>query len=376
MKAIFLLVVVLAFLQNSLLLAKRWHRVDIDGVEEPFPRVGMGLAPFGDSKFYFFAGGLENISGTNSFFNDLWLFEFDKCGNDFEGEWTLLSPGGPIPSTRAFAATDVVTKSNGKQVICVFGGGRFDNVGNLEIVTDKFFTYNIETDTWTDRSSLGGPVSRLGSLGVGYENSFYVHAGLDASFNVYDDLWVFNIDTLTWSQITPSNAVRPDATIAPVGDILLKSGNQKRLVVTSGTLLTEAGFGFTNKTMGFDFNTNVWIDLTPVPSKNYSPVRTFTAATASRDREELLMYGGDQIGGVAGCGNFAFDNPSNDTWIFNVGSEKWKEVSFSANQHPSKLKRHGAVQVDKYYFVLGGYDFVCPGPGQVHNHDVHVTTNR
>jgi hypothetical protein len=366
--------VLLLLLQISLLLAKRWHQVDVDD-DNPFPRVGMGLAEGEDSEFFFFAGGIENITGVNIFFNDLWLFEFEKEGSDIEGEWTKLYPDGPIPSTRAFPGMDVVTKSNGNRVICVFGGGRFDNVGNLEIVTDTFYTYSIDTDTWTDRTSLGGPNARLGALGVGYGNKFYVHAGLDANFVAHNDLWVFNIDTLSWSAITPSTSLRPPTTTSPVGDILFKNANTKRLVVTSGTVITEAGFGFTNKTMAFDFNSNVWLDITD-PQHNYFPPRTFPAATASEDRRDLLMYGGDLPGGVSGCGNFAFDNPSNDTWKFSVVNEKWKRVNFSPVEHPSKLKRHGAVQVKENFFMMGGYDFICPGPGQIHNKRVHVTRNK
>jgi hypothetical protein len=103
------------------------------------------LAEGEDSEFFFFAGGIENITGVNIFFNDLWLFEFEKEGSDFEGEWTKLYPDGPIPSTRAFPGMDVVTKSNGNRVICVFGGGRFDNVGKT--ARKIFFSFSLVNQT-------------------------------------------------------------------------------------------------------------------------------------------------------------------------------------------------------------------------------------
>jgi len=53
-----------------------------------------------------------------------------------------------------------------------------------------------------------------------------------------------------------------------------------------------------------------------------------------------------------------------------------KRVNFSPVEHPSKLKRHGAVQVKENFFMMGGYDFICPGPGQIHNKRVHVTRNK
>jgi hypothetical protein len=47
-------------------------------------------------------------------------------------------------------------------------------------------------------------------------------------------------------------------------------------------------------------------------------------------------------------------------------------------QHPPNLKRHSVIQVDRYYFVMGGYNFICPngtGPGEILNTEMHVTVN-
>jgi hypothetical protein len=369
----FLVVCVFVVIYSTFSSAKRFHEVDTDGDTGPFPRVGMGLAPGEDREFFLFGGGLENITGDNFFYNDMWMFEFRTQGG-FSGEWTSVLTNGPTPSIRAFAAVDTVIDDQGNRFICVFGGGQFDNVGNIIFVEDSFYTFEIESSTWIDRTSLGGPNTRLGPLGVADGGKFYVHAGLDINFEGHDDFWSFDINTLTWTLITPSSSTRPVPTIAPVGDIL-ETNMFKMLVVISGTPTTD--FGFNNQTMAFNFATNVWTDITN-PLHTYSPIRTFTAATASEHRKQLLMYGGDQIGGIHGCGNFAFDNPSNDVWEFDIRSQKWKELSISSVERPPKLKRHGAVQVDQHFFVMGGYDFICPngvGPGEVLNMKVHITNS-
>jgi len=273
---------------------------------------------------------------------------------------------------------DTLTATNGSRFIALFGGAQLDSVGQTTYSDDVFYIFNLQTRTWTDRSDLGGPGMRIFTLGVADGSKFYVHAGLSPEFQTLNDLWVFDINTLTWTEITPSSDVRPPAVAKPVGDILINRG-LRSFVVTSGleVSFTEQGdiqFGFTGATFGFNFNSNQWVDLSPRVS--YLPLRTFSAASASKNRNRLIMYGGDgEPGGVTGCGEPNFANPQGDLWEYRDTSNVWVEDRVVATQHPPKLKRHEVIQVGRYFFVMGGFDFQCDngvGPGQIFNYNVHV----
>jgi hypothetical protein len=352
----------------------------------PLPRANFGLtAGDNDNHFYLFGGVIEDYNVPSyPIFNDLWRFDYTG-GSNKEGAWTQIFYDGNGPSVRAYSQLSLVIKGNGKKVLALYGGTVYDIFGNNFPSTDYFWVYDIEENTWQELTNVGGPNpgQRAGHKSFVLGSKFYVYGGLDPLFVTKNDLWYFDFDTETWTQVTPSTSVAPTPTFNPVGDILVNNQNEPIFVVYGGETITfvffpffQVIFGENRETFAFDFGTNSWTNLTN--SNLIEPQRTETAAVASRNRKNLLLYGGDIPGGEPGCGSFFSQITIDDTWRFTLKTNRWRKLNIAPVKRPPELKKHGMVQIGNLAFLVGGYSFVCEndvGPGPVYNNDLYFTIN-
>jgi galactose oxidase-like protein len=147
-------------------------------------------------------GGTDRL-GSN--FNDLWALSLGPSP-----QWTLLSPGGTVPSPRVGHKT-VYDGTNARMVL--FGGG----LGQTSpCANDVWVLSNANgvggTPTWTQLSPSGpAPAGRFVSSAVydAASNRMTIFGGNDCFSGFYNDVWVLSNanglgGTPAWTQLTPT----------------------------------------------------------------------------------------------------------------------------------------------------------------------------
>lgn len=233
-------------------------------------------------------------------FNDTWRFDFDAQA------WTELATSGATPARRCLHASAFLES---RDELLMFGG----IAGGGNRATDFFAdTHVLEVDTgvWT-RVDGEGPSAREGPV------MFYSDA-IDAAFlwggKAFDhyptELWRFDVDARTWSQIATSGE-QPRGREDPT---YFWNESRGRLTIFSGrndrdeAFLLEDGYEL-------DIGTQTWlrIDASTAPSPRW---RASVAVDPERDRG--LMFGGWRDFG----GTEAF----NDTWRYELETRSWVEI--------------------------------------------------
>lgn len=202
------------------------------------PGSRSGQAFWKDQAGMFWIYGGEGIDGlsNNGYLNDLWRFDpstqqwtFMK-GDNIIGQTSVFGTvGSPAsankPSSRSNAAYWVDANGN----FWMFGGYGFDGSSGLGYLNDMW-RYEPSTNNWTwfkgsvtvnaaavygtlaVTNSSNNPGGRKGAMTWTAGNGdLYLFGGYgiggNSSFGTMDDLWKFNINTLSWTWVGGSNSI-------------------------------------------------------------------------------------------------------------------------------------------------------------------------
>lgn len=206
--------------------------------------------------------------GPGIFFNDVWAFDFDT------NAWSLFSPTGGPPNIRygvgaTFdpAARDLVT----------FAG--FTNLGRFH---DVWRFHGDGASTWTDVSPIAvGPEERClhSACYDALKHRMIIYAGQHTG--PLDDIWAFDFDTNSWTNLTPVTK--------PAGryfTALVYDAANNRVTVFGGQGLSTSN----NDVWAFDLWTNAWTQLLPAgtaPSARYG-----SAGVYDGDRDRMIVFAG------------------------------------------------------------------------------------
>ncbi|KAJ8487995.1 hypothetical protein ONZ45_g14121 [Pleurotus djamor] len=210
----------------------------------PFPRYGHALpatATTGGDLFLF--GGLVHELPRN----DLYLFSTTNLSA------TLLQTGGEIPSPRVGHASALVSS-----VLIVWGGDTKADPKSkpTDPQDDGLYLLNINTREWTKVSVHGpAPVGRYGHAVAMIASKFFVFGGqVDRDF--LNDLWSFDLNSLrtkaVWERYEPTTPERPPPR---TGHVCVTFG--ERIIIFGGT---DGQYHY-NDTWVFDINTRTWSEL-------------------------------------------------------------------------------------------------------------------
>jgi N-acetylneuraminic acid mutarotase len=308
-------------------------------------------------QVYLFSGVFDSlVAGSDTFYNDLYRFDTKS------DRWTRLSPPGPVPPARAYAASASHPDSNR---FFVFGGAFYSQPDFSDFtVFDDLWAYSARGNAWTQiHASNAGPGGRSRPAAWMVGNQLYLFGGINAYFATMNDLWVYDLDSNTWSELIPDGAAG-----SPPSRHEAMSGARvqgDKLVIYGGETLGEFGFETLVDTWEYSLADNTWENVTPAAPFNVDPPRNLAGAGMLRGR--LYLHGGDMPGGTQCCGSPFPQNVSNDLWKFECG--KWLEVTCGGETAPY-LKRHRGVEVGDELFLFSGYDFTDPA-GQVWNQTVY-----
>jgi N-acetylneuraminic acid mutarotase len=339
-----------------------WLKLTTSG-PRPSERSTPAVAALGTSVYVF--GGVKDDFSTqiNTFYND--LHRFDTLTNT----WLALSPAGALPPARAFAAS--VGHERSRRML-VFGGAIYGPFFVGFTAYDDLWAYSVDQNAWSQIHPLNpGPVGRSRPTAWIVDGKMYIFGGVTSTFTTLNDLWVYNLNTNTWTQLIPNGAPGspPPRHEAQAGTVPARG----RLTLYGGEGIDPMSGGFVtlDDTWEFDLNTNTWSEVTPAPQNNIQPPRNYGAAAVIEGN--LYLQGGDVPGGSSGCGAPFPQNPTEELWRFDLVQHVWTRL-FPAGDPLVALKRHNAAVVGSRMYIFSGWDFQCEGgvgPGQVWNLDVY-----
>ncbi|XP_018469357.2 uncharacterized protein LOC108841072 [Raphanus sativus] len=165
-----------------------WKCLEARG-EGPEAREGHSATLVGKHIFVF--GGCGKISGSDDevFYNDLYLLNTETI------TWQRAATNGKPPSAR-----DGHTCSTWNNKIIVVGGEESEDLDDYYLSdvhildTDKFVWKQLKTS-----GQLLTP--RAGHVTVAIESNLFVFGGFTDSQNLYNDLYVLDLETRVWSKL-------------------------------------------------------------------------------------------------------------------------------------------------------------------------------
>lgn len=276
-------------------------------------------------RVYLFGG--QSDSGDLA---DFWQYDPDA------DEWIELASAGPAPRHGHNAVWDSV---NGR--LLVFGGQQGS------IFFNDTWQYDPDTATWAELSPAGPiPDARYGAGGAFSPSvpeddprpflpeNFVITHGFAASGR-FDDSWALDVNTDTWSLITPEDEERPieRCLMRAVWDTL-----RNRLIMYGGQTTDEPYLDDLWTLSEFGWST---LQRQPRPSP-----RNFYSFVFDGTRNEVLLFGGDTA-----------DGAQSDLWTLHIQDEFWTREEPEGGP-PSARFGHDAIFLEdsSSMLVFGGND--------------------
>lgn len=277
------------------------RRSELDAIYDP---VGQRMVMFGGST----AIPVECSFPPPEFTAETWAFH-DRCGI-----WKLIGGTAPPARTRHMMAYDPA----GHRALLTGGRYRQGTSGDYTNFND-LWQLDLDTDEWSQVAVTNPPTARLHAAFEvnGDGTKAYLFGGnislSGLNYNVQNDLWVLDLETKAWQQLTPPGlAPQPRQWLPSLFD-----AQRDRLVVMGGSD-NNALFAtdYFNDVWAYDVATNVWMQLHTGNG----------AAPAGR-------YGGEWVHDVendryllfAGHDDTELAN-ANDTWAFDPSDNSWEQL--------------------------------------------------
>jgi N-acetylneuraminic acid mutarotase len=125
-------------------------------------------------------------------------------------------------------------------------------------------------------------------------------------------VWAYDYDTDTWTSLERSSGPRRRFAYHR----MVYHPNSDRIIMFGGFEPRRTFDGFLiDQTWAYDFNTNTWTELTPVPGPT---ARSHHGMACNSSADKIILFGGE-------VGSPYSDQLSNQTWIFDAITNEWTE---------------------------------------------------
>jgi N-acetylneuraminic acid mutarotase len=163
----------------------QWQKISSSNT--PQARYGSCIVNIGENKFLLF-GGL----GQQGYFEDTYIFSLFPSSGSFE-----LVGISSHPSARYYHSMCFVPEEN---KVYLFGG--YNQSGAL----NDLWCFDLSSSTWSFISTSNPPQPRCGHKMVYIDKKIYIFGGeaLLQSTTKYNDLWVYDLQTKSFTDITPT----------------------------------------------------------------------------------------------------------------------------------------------------------------------------
>ncbi|MEQ8274624.1 MAG: kelch repeat-containing protein [Deltaproteobacteria bacterium] len=326
--------------------AGTWHTLSTVSTEAPRQRArSQAVWDAQNDRFVLFGGRWRpGSSGEYTFLNDVWAF------NPVDRSWAELSaqrgglfndaPPNGVPKGRMNFS--MVADPNSSAVF-IHAGGQTNPAFSQFYPDSQTWVFNVSTNDWTMVPVSSTPPARLfhSSAYDAERQRLYVFAGAgeDAFVSFGDgNMWVLDLTTLAWSEIDQGplgngyDANRPRPRIKGK---MITDQVRDRILLFGGH--DDLGLGNNNDLWAFDLDTQTWslVDEGDAPGRTnsvafcefYGNFAAANPAVPERRESHLFVKAGDDrvvlYGGRTDCGL------ANDTWILDLTSDTWTQVTVS-----------------------------------------------
>ncbi|XP_055502890.1 attractin-like protein 1 isoform X1 [Leucoraja erinacea] len=290
----------------------------------------------------------DNCGSPDHGYCDLTGEKLCVCNDSWQGpDCSLTVPSTEsywvLPNIKPFSPS--VSRASHKAVVYgkfmwVIGGYTF-NYSSSQVV----LKYDLESNGWTGvpMTSDVRPLSRYGHSLTLYQNDIYMYGGkvdMDNG-NITNELWIFNIPTLSWTRKTPTvlaHGQQYDLEGHSAHIIEMDSGDVIMIIIFGYSAL----YGYINSVQEYNIKTNTWFVTETkgaIVQGGYGHSSVYSAATKS-----IYVHGGYK----------AFRSNEyglvDDLYKYTVNSRTWtilKESGFARYLH-------SAVIISGVMLVFGG----------------------
>ena len=286
--------------------------------EEPPQMMGQKMIydPVNHSVILF--GGNFQNSSEQIFYGDTWSLDVGKT------IWAKLattgSPGGRFDVGMAY--------DSGSKNIVLFGGvGKSGRFGDTWI-------YDIAVNTWTNAAPENGPPKRS-DMGIAYDSDakkIVIFSGYGEGDEIYDDTWVYDVSSNTWTQMAPES--HP---VARYGGAMVYDTYTKKTLLFGGHLITG---GYENEVWAYDYGSDDWEKIV---TQSKPPIRYWHDLAYDPVGNRIILFGGTGAG-----------TDLSDTWIYSCKTQSWSKVVSSENPGKRSLPSLAYDVTLKKTILFGG----------------------
>lgn len=259
------------------------------------------------------------------------------------GTWSKLKTSGSAPAGRSTPITLPVGTD-----IYLIGGIRDDYKTKKITFYEDIYRFDTKTNTWEEiKSAKGQPPGRAYPTAVVNNDNqqilIFGGARYDFTFGnqvFYDELWTYSPSNNSWTQLHPLNQ-------GPSARAVAKSWfNDGKMYIFGGSAAKT--WEMLDDLWVYDTKTNKWTLLIPPHAPGSpAPRHEIMGGDQAAPPGKLVLYGGL---------DFTKNIKHNDTWEYDLKTNKWKNITpqnESENIMPPRIFAAGAI-IGNYMYLQGG----------------------
>jgi N-acetylneuraminic acid mutarotase len=258
-------------------------------------------------------------------------------------EWNRLEISDPPPQ-RYYHSQVFDAKRN---TITIFGGWHFNSKSNSYTMYDDVWQANLNDSTWNIIESDTKPSPR-GAYAIldSVNDRFLLFGGFSLSnnnFYVYDDLWEFNLNSLSWNLLAPIGEAPTNIGVAT----LVYDSIRNRIVFFGGEAHNPP-YEALDVTWSLELDSLKWNKIETNSDK--PPARWAHGAIYDAIKDRMIIFGGK------------YEDSSftpkylNDVWALNLETNEWQELKPNSAKNPSA--RAGMAMIhdieNDRFIIFGG----------------------
>jgi N-acetylneuraminic acid mutarotase len=295
-------------------------------LSNPLGRYGHDMAYIGSDQVLLFGG--------TSGWDETWVYDLST------DTWTQMTPTGNPPETWKHG----MAYMGGDQVL-LFGGETGGGYSN------ETWVYDLSENTWTQMTPPTSPDPRYSHAMayIGSNHALLFGGDKPGPPTVWDDTWVYNIITNTWTQMTPA--------LNPSGRI-----EHAMVYIGGDQVLLFGGTSGSDETWVYDLSADTWTQMTPATS----PLRRYEHAMAYIGEDRVLLFGGYDGSWIVYDDTWVYDLSEND-WIQDANAirpsaRRFHGLSETSMDYSSYPVLFGCVSENDETWIFGGGDYLFANP--------------
>jgi len=266
--------------------------------------------------------GGQSKHGWKADIKDVWTFDTNNY------DWINLCKNEAV-SDSGYAAHSPVYHKKSNHIIFL------NQIGET-------WAFQVESNKWTNMKPDNSPPTRCGHNMV-YDSSsdkvilfggFSCVKPNNPDFKVFNDTWVYDYNSNTWSEMNPENSP-PNRMFAS----MIYNSAEDKIVLWGGRLWEPLA---DNSIWEYDYYRNNWAEIENIdgPKTSYA----YPAMVYIEEKNDLILFGG-------GILESAFVGKQvNEMWKFDFVDEKW--LLLNTTNTPPPVTIHSMVYVPKIEEII------------------------